>query len=76
MRSCAGPRVPVASHAYPRPDRCYLSLKVEHTHACTSRIRDVGREARVLLVLDPPVLAEHIKLALNHDMYHTRGGAP
>jgi len=35
-------------------------------------VRDMGSDARVLLVIDQPVLAEYIKLALSHGIYHTR----
>ena len=35
-------------------------------------VRDIGSDARLLLVVDQPVLAEYIKLALNHGLYHSR----
>jgi DNA-binding response OmpR family regulator len=35
-------------------------------------VRELGNAARVLLVMDQPVLAEYTKLALNHGAYLTR----
>ena len=35
-------------------------------------VRDLGNAARVLLVIDQPVLAEYTRLALNHGAYLTR----
>jgi DNA-binding response OmpR family regulator len=35
-------------------------------------VRDIGMDARLLLVVDQPVLAGYIKLALNHGIYQTR----
>src|SRR5580765_4561237 len=68
---CAGLCGPRALYYTPRRQ----TSSVLESGACPpmyAPVREIGSDARVLLVIDQPVLAEYIKLALNHGTYLTR----